>query len=65
MQAKCRVSVEVPLPDGGFKRYQAGTVYTVDGLDKATIRAYFEHPEVAPPKGKQTRIAEPIPREER
>lgn len=57
MDAKCIISFERILPDGGFKRYDAGVVYDVSDLPEATVKAHFEHPTVAPPKGMQTRTA--------
>lgn len=58
MKVKCKVSVEVPRASGGFKQYQAGTVYDVSDLEKSTIKAYFEHPTLAPSKKMQTRVTE-------
>jgi len=56
MKAKCTQSIELPLQEGGFRKYEAGTIYDVSGLDEATIKAHFEAPAIAPPKGLQTRI---------
>ena len=64
MKAKCKVSVEVQPTSGGFKRYQAGTVYDVSELNKSTIKAYFEHPTLAPSKKMQTRVTEASPKED-
>lgn len=58
MKAKCLCSIELPLPHGGFHRFEVGTVYDVSDLDDATIKAYFEEPLKSPPKGLQTRTAD-------
>lgn len=59
-QGKCTISIELPLPGGKFKKFEAGTVYTkeLDDLDEATIKAYFEAPGISPPKGLLTRGVE-------
>jgi len=54
MKAKCIHSIRVPLEQGGFASFTAGTIYDVSDLRNDTIKAHFESPEVAPPK-KQTR----------
>ena len=54
MKAKCRHSIKVPLGDGRSKSFTAGVIYDVSELAKATVKAHFESPEIAPPK-KQTR----------
>ena len=53
MKAKCKHSIRVKL-EGCTRSFTAGMIYDVADLDKATIRAHFEAPEIAPPK-KQTR----------
>jgi len=59
--AKCKITCEVAITTPGKgdaettlyrKMFEAGAVYDVDhyGLKPATIRAYFEEPELAPPQ---------------
>ena len=49
MEAKCITSIKVPQTGGKFLVFVAGTVYDVKELDKATIKANFESPELSPP----------------
>lgn len=49
-KALCLISHELPQPDGTIKKFVAGAVYPIDGLDPEHIKTYFEHPELAPPK---------------
>ena len=54
-EAKCTVSFERKLPGGGYKSYVAGVIYPIDDLPVETVKAFFEHPTLAPPRGVQTR----------
>ena len=39
MKYICIISHEQPGPDGGFRRYEAGTIYEMDKPDEALFRA--------------------------
>ena len=49
-EAKCIQSIKLPREGGGFLRFDRGTVYDVSEIDTATIKRFFESPELAPPK---------------
>lgn len=56
--ALCIRSHEMPTPDGGFKRFTAGTSYPLEGLAEDQILAFFEHPEKAPSRRLNRRTPE-------
>jgi len=52
-RVKCIASCAVKI-DGRMMRFERGAFYPISEVPEDILRAYFEHPEIAPPK-KSTR----------